>query len=76
MVITIPGIVITMTPESIFRSFRNGHHDHFGIAIIMPRNPHNGRMSSFGDVFLACSDNVAVVAYQHTLRTSPTRSFR
>src|SRR5205814_1673349 len=40
MIITIPGIVITMIPESLLRSFRNAHHDHFGIAITLPRNPH------------------------------------
>src|SRR5439155_15309855 len=39
MIITIPGIVITMIPESLLRSFRNAHHDHFGIAITLPRNP-------------------------------------
>jgi len=39
MIITIPGIVITMTPETPFRSIRNAHHDHFGIAITMPQNP-------------------------------------
>jgi hypothetical protein len=40
MLITIPGIAITMTAESLLRSFRNAHHDHFGIAITVPRNPH------------------------------------
>lgn len=39
MLITIPGIAITMTAESSLRSFRNAHHDHFGIAITVPRNP-------------------------------------
>ncbi len=38
-IITIPGIAITMTPESLLRSSRNGHHDHVGIAITMARNP-------------------------------------
>lgn len=28
-----------MTAESLLRSFRNAHHDHFGIAITVPRNP-------------------------------------
>jgi len=45
MIITIPGIVITMIPESLLRSFRNAHHDHFGIAITLPRNPHQGEES-------------------------------
>src|SRR5205823_7606183 len=43
MIITIPGIVITMIPESLLRSFRNAHHDHFGIAITLPRNPHSAK---------------------------------
>jgi WD40 repeat protein len=30
-----------MIPESLSRSFWNGHHDHFGIAITIPRNPHS-----------------------------------
>jgi hypothetical protein len=44
MIITILGIVITMIPESLLRSFRNAHHDHFGIAITLPRNPHGNSL--------------------------------
>jgi len=45
MIITIPGIVITMIPESLLPSFRNAHHDHFGIAITLPWNPHSERLA-------------------------------
>jgi hypothetical protein len=48
MIITIPGIVITMIPESLLRSFRNAHHDHFGIAITLLRNPHSAERSPCG----------------------------
>jgi hypothetical protein len=46
MFITLPGIAITMTPESLLRSFRNAHHDRFGIAITVPRNPQHTKSSA------------------------------
>jgi hypothetical protein len=64
MIITIPGIVITMTPESLLRSFRNGHHHHSGIAITMPRNPHPPNGSLRPRLFLALAP--ALQACEHT----------
>ena len=61
MIITIPGIVITMIPVSLLRSFRNPHHDHFGIAITLPRNPHWDNA--------ACESFIKTLKYEEVYRT-------